>query len=116
MVDYKEADTYVVTIVSFGDKPAGNIATLSLRKTAKMVEKMFPQASEMIMKKTYVGDIIYSFNNHSEAEKTTSDVSLLTKRGDFKIKKWCISQNHQEVSETAEVPVDTNLKNTELSA
>ena len=35
----KEVDTYVATTVSFGDKPAGNIATFGLCKAAKLEEK-----------------------------------------------------------------------------
>jgi hypothetical protein len=32
--------TYVMTSVSFGDKTAGNIATVALRKTAEMQKMM----------------------------------------------------------------------------
>ena len=37
----KEPDKYVITAVSFGDRPAGNIATMALRKSAEMeIEKL----------------------------------------------------------------------------
>ena len=41
MDNNKEVDTYVVTTVSFVYKPDRNIATLALRKTAKIEEKCF---------------------------------------------------------------------------
>ena len=42
----KEVDTYFITTISFGDKPAGNIATLTLCKTARMEGKEFTEASD----------------------------------------------------------------------
>ena len=56
------------------------------------------------------------FKNHAEAEKVASDINLLIEKGYFKIKEWSISQNHQKVSETSDVLVDSDLANTELSA
>ena len=53
-------DTYVMTIVSFGDKPAGTIATHVLQKTAKMNQDIFPEAASVILNNSYVDDIIYS--------------------------------------------------------
>lgn len=49
MICSNDADTYVVTSVSFGERPADNIATTALRKIAEMKAKIFPSAAEMIM-------------------------------------------------------------------
>ena len=40
----RDPDSYVMTSVSFGDKPAGNIAITALNKTAEMSESDFPEA------------------------------------------------------------------------
>ena len=48
----KDPDTYTVTSVPFEDRPSGNIATMALRKTAKMKEKKYPQVASMILKNT----------------------------------------------------------------
>ena len=43
-VKQREPDTYVMKSVSFGDKPAGNIAIIALNKTAEMSKSEFPEA------------------------------------------------------------------------
>ena len=45
----KDPDTYIVTSVSFGDRPSGNIATMALRKTTKLKEKEYTQAASMVL-------------------------------------------------------------------
>ena len=49
----REPDVYVITSVSFGDKLAGNIATLALRQTAEMERKTYPNAA-MLFKTVHV--------------------------------------------------------------
>ena len=64
----REPDVYVITSVSFGDKPAGNIATLTLRKTAGMRKETYPKAASVIQNSTYVDDIIDSVDSLNEAK------------------------------------------------
>ena len=45
----KDPDTYIVTSVSFGDRPSGNISTMALRKTTKLKEKEYTQAASMVL-------------------------------------------------------------------
>ena len=40
-----EAEIYVMTRVSFGDRPAGNIVTMALRKTADIGRENYPEAA-----------------------------------------------------------------------
>ena len=42
-------DIYVMTSVSFEDKPAGNIAITALHETAKMGERQYPEAAEIVL-------------------------------------------------------------------
>jgi len=53
-----QPDTYVMTSVSFGAKPADNIATTVLLKAAEMKRKEFPTAADLISKNSYVDDIL----------------------------------------------------------
>ena len=46
----KEVNIYAITAVSFGDQPAGNIATMALGKTAEMEMKKYPLVTDMIIK------------------------------------------------------------------
>ena len=43
-------DTYIMTSVSFGDKPAGTIAVTALKKTAEMGKDDYPLASKVVLK------------------------------------------------------------------
>ena len=45
----KPPESYVMTFGSFGDLPAGSIATVALRKTAKMNENKYPEAAKTIL-------------------------------------------------------------------
>ena len=60
----RESDVYVITSVSFVDKPARNIATLALRKTAEMGKETYPKAANVIQNSTYVDDVIDSVDSH----------------------------------------------------
>ena len=49
MQEDKQPDIYVITSVSFGDKPAGAIASLALRKTAELNSVISPFAAQTII-------------------------------------------------------------------
>ena len=63
LVEHIEPEIYVMTRVSFGDRPAGNIVTTALRMTAHMGRKEYPEAADVIYKSTYVDDVVDSFNS-----------------------------------------------------
>ena len=52
-------DTYVKTVLTFGDRPALTMAIITMRKTAKMKEEQ-PKAAEAILKNVYVDYICES--------------------------------------------------------
>ena len=58
-----------MTSVSFGDKPAGAIASLALRKTAEINSSVSPRAARMITDNSYVDDICDSFDSESIAQE-----------------------------------------------
>ena len=45
-----EPDVYMMTSVSFGDRPVDNIAIVALWKTNEMAKEEFPQAVDVILK------------------------------------------------------------------
>ena len=95
----READTYILTTVSFGDKPAGAIATQALRKTAIMGSKSYPSAAETVLKNSYVDDIIDSTETNESAQKLSGDIDKLLKPGAFHIKQWQISGGERLLQE-----------------
>ena len=90
---YREPSTYIMTSVSFGDRPAGNIATVALRKTAEIKKEVYPDAANVILKNSYVDDLIDSFSSDEKAQRIVNEISEIVEFGRFKIKNWIISSN-----------------------
>ena len=78
----REPDTYVIQRVSFGDKPSGTIATVTLRKTAEMAKENYPQASELL-----------NVDNVETAKKLTNEMETILSNGNFRIKEWIYSHD-----------------------
>ena len=87
----RKPDTYIMKSVSFGDKPAGNIAITALNKTAELSRSYFPEAVDIIQNNTYMDDIIDSFDDLSHANKIAVQINSIIKKGNFVVKKWTIS-------------------------
>ena len=97
----KYPDTYVVSSVSFGDRPAGTIAMLAMKKTLEVAGQVSNRAAEMIRDNSYVDDIIDSFSTKEEAVAITDEVDAILAKGGFEIKKWIII-SAENASETEE--------------
>ena len=80
-----------MTSVSFGDKPAGNIAMAALHKTAEMGRDKFPEAADTVVNNTYIGDMIDSFNSIELAREIAAQIEELIKAGGFEVKEWLFS-------------------------
>ena len=89
----RKPDEYVITAVSFGDKPAGAIASLALRKTAELNADQYPEAAKTITNNSYVDDILNSFNTTEIARNITSDIDTVLDTGGFQIKRWIMSKD-----------------------
>ena len=92
----KDPDTYIMTRVSFGDKPAGTIATVALRKTAQEHSQMYPTAASSIVQNSYIDDILDSFDDANELSETASNIEWILSTGGFSIKAWLTSSNVQD--------------------
>ena len=84
----REPDTYVKTVLTFGDRPAPTMVITAMRKTAKMKQDEKPEAAEAIIKNAYVDDICDSVANANEAKKLTTDIDEVLGAGGFQMKKW----------------------------
>ena len=87
----RSVDTYVMTSVSFGDKPASCIASTALQKTADMNQLEYPEAAKVIKTNSYVDDIIDSITTSASAVKLTEEIDTVLKNGGFSIKEWTLS-------------------------
>ena len=81
-------DTYVMTRVNMGDRPAGSISTEALYKTAERFGEDCPRAAEMIKVGSYVDDLLDSVPSKEEAISLSEGCENMLKKGGFKIKFW----------------------------
>ena len=77
-----------MTTVSFGDKPAGTIATVALRKSAEMKRCLYPKAVEVILKNSYIDDIANSFLTQDKAQNSINEINDIVESSGCKIKDW----------------------------
>jgi hypothetical protein len=96
MENFRRPDVYKIKCVSFGDKPAGAIAALALRKTAQLSEDEFPDAAVTIRNNTYVDDILGSFASEEEANQITSQIDSILHKGGFQVKGWTTSSDNSK--------------------
>ena len=69
----KPPDHYIMTSLGFDDKTSGAIAAIALQRTADMYENVFPRASEVVRRNSYVDDLIKSVNNREEASNVIEE-------------------------------------------
>ena len=86
--EQRAPDTYVLTIVTPGDKPAPAMAITALLKTAKESEADYSQAARTLQRDTYMDDICTSVKGESAAVELTEDVDHVLSTGGFRVKKW----------------------------
>lgn len=94
----KRPDHYVLTTVTFGDRPSGAIAMMALRRTAEM-SSSDSKAAKMIIKNSYVDDILQSVQNPSEAKSIIQETEEILDVGGFKIKHWITSGDKETMRE-----------------
>ena len=92
----KPPDHYQLSAVTFGDKPSGAIALVALQKTAELGKTEYPEAADVILKNSYVDDILNSTDSIEDVNRLASEVEALLAAGGFKLKDWIISKGHNE--------------------
>ena len=85
-----DPDHYVLNTVTFGDKPRGAIAMAALRKTVNRFEDS-PEVTNMIVKNTYVDDLLGSVDSRDEAEDLMDRIERVLDKGGFHVKQWIMS-------------------------
>jgi hypothetical protein len=89
-------DTYVKTVLTFGDKPAPAMAQIALRKTAEQAEGSHPYAAEVLKRNTYMDDICDSVPTVESAKQLTKDLDEILDNGGFQVKGWSSNEMLEE--------------------
>ncbi|KAK4297542.1 hypothetical protein Pmani_030053 [Petrolisthes manimaculis] len=88
-------DHYALTAVPFGDICSPAIAVLAMRQTADKYKDDFPIPANIILKDSYMDDIIHSLDDAEETPETMQDVEFILKQGNFHMMEWIVSGRTQ---------------------
>ena len=91
-----EPDTYVKTVLTFGDKPAPEMALTALKKTAEESADVHPEAADVLKNNTYMDDICESRKTTDEARKITHEIDEVLATGGFSVKEWISNRDERK--------------------
>ena len=84
----RDPDTYVKTVLTFGDKPAPAMAQIALQKTAEENQELYPEAAKAIKANSYMDNLCDSLDTVKQAQKQTEDIDKILETGGFRVKEW----------------------------
>ena len=84
---------YAITAVNIGVRLSGTIATVALRKTAKLEKENYPTEAKIIQESSYVDDIIDSTETIEKAMPLTGNITGILLKGNFVMKQWILSDH-----------------------
>ena len=93
-------DTYVKTVLTFGDKSAPAMAQIALRKTAEEGEGISERAAAAIKDNSYMDDICDSVHTTEDARQLTNEIDSVLENGGFKVKGWLSNKKLEQNTET----------------
>jgi hypothetical protein len=97
----RDPDTYVKTVLTFGDKPAPAMAQIAVQKTAEEIQELYPEAAKAIKANSYMDDLCDSLDTVKEARTRTEDIDKILETGGFCVKEWISNKtlNQQDSKE-----------------
>ena len=85
----EEIGEYVITRVNIGDRPAGCIAQLAMRETARLTKfSHLEEAQRVLEEDSYVDDILTSHNDANRLSEVTKEIEEILQAGGFSLKPW----------------------------
>lgn len=96
----QKPDTYVKTVLTFGDKPAPAMAQIALKKkTAEEGENHSLSAVKTLKENSYMDDILDSVQTVSEAPQLTTEIDEALAKGGFRIKEWQSNRDLRDIGD-----------------
>src|SRR4029434_131913 len=85
----EEIGEYVITRVNIGDRPAGCIAQLAMRETARLTKfSHLEEAQRVLEEDSYMDDVLTSHNNANRLSEVTKEIEEILQAGGFSLKPW----------------------------
>ena len=83
---------YRLNTVTYGTAPALFLATRMLKQLAIAGKEIFPEASVVLMKDSYVDDLLTGTNTITEANFQRDNLTELSKRGGSQLRQWASNE------------------------
>lgn len=85
----EEIGEYAITRVNIGDRPAGCIAQVAMRETARLTKFVHLEEERRVLEEdSYVDGILTSHNDLERLNKITERVEEILRSGGFSLKPW----------------------------
>ena len=97
----RDPDTFVKTVLTFGNKPAPSMAQIALRKTAD------ENPAISLKKNSYMDNICDSVKTVEQAQELTKDLDKVLETGRFQVKGWV---SNEDLNDCDFVKEDNALK------
>ena len=101
----RDPDTYVKTVLTFGDKPAPAMAQIALQKTAEENQELYPEAAKAIKVNSYMDDLCDSLDTVKQAQRQTEDIDKILETGGFRVKEWISNKTLNEGDSKQEMAI-----------
>ena len=88
-------NTYAMTVVNMGDRPASAIAQTALRMTAEQAKEDYPAASDLLIRNSYMDDIPGSAETERDGMQLMREAEHILKEKGFTMKNWTFSGQMQ---------------------
>ena len=83
-----EPKTCQVTVNNIGVKPAGEIATLALHKSAEKFREEFLETWNQLKNKSYADDLGLTTLSEEELDRRIIEADLILTNANMQVKKW----------------------------
>lgn len=84
----EEIGEFAIMRVNIGDRPAGCIAQLAMRETARLPKFSHLEEARKVLENSYVDDILTSHNDANRLTEITDDIVEILTAGGFSLKPW----------------------------
>ncbi|XP_055543304.1 uncharacterized protein LOC129728864 [Wyeomyia smithii] len=84
----KNAETYELTTVTYGTRPAPFLATRTFKQLAMDEQTHFPLAARAVEQDVYMDDVLTGVDNEETALNLGMQLEEMLEKGGFRLRKW----------------------------
>ena len=93
----RDPDIYITKYVAFGDVCAGVVTMTASRLSCEKYKATFPGATELIIKDSYVDDLLKSGKSLEDLKRIIKEADAILNAHGFFVKKWILSGDPADI-------------------